>query len=115
MRSDPRILLHDIVTYCQRIFENTAHLQKSDWLSSGWDQDAVERNIERIAKALDKIRDHNPELVPEIQGFDQIRSMRNIIVHQYHAINPDIVWDSMVKDIPELQEAALRLLAKLDP
>ncbi|MYJ87373.1 MAG: DUF86 domain-containing protein [Rhodobacteraceae bacterium] len=71
--------------------------------------------MERIAEALNKIRDHNPELVPEIPGFDQIRGMRNIIVHQYHAVNLDIVWDSMVKDIPELQEVTLRLLAKLDP
>lgn len=52
MRNDPRILLHDIVTYGQRIIENTDYWQKSDWLASDWDQDAVERNIERIAEAL---------------------------------------------------------------
>ncbi|MDE2676133.1 MAG: DUF86 domain-containing protein [Paracoccaceae bacterium] len=108
-------MLHDIVTDCQRIFENTAHLQKSEWLASGWDQDAVERNIERIAEALNKIRDHNPEFVPRIPGYHQIRGMRNKIVHQYHAVNLDIVWDSILKDIPVLHEAASELLAELDP
>ncbi|MDE2739874.1 MAG: DUF86 domain-containing protein [Paracoccaceae bacterium] len=97
MRSEPRILLQDIVTDCQRIMENTAHLQKSDWLASGWDQDAVERNIERITEALNKIR-----------------GMRNKIVHQYHAVNLDIVWNSIIEDIPVLHEAASRLLAELE-
>ena len=114
MRSEPRILLQDIVTDCQRIMDNTAHLQKSDWLASGWDQDAVERNIERIAEALNKIRDHNPELVPRIPGFHQIRGMRNKIVHQYHAVNLDIVWQSIIKDIPLLHEATSRLLDEID-
>lgn len=114
MRSEPRILLQDIVTDCQRIMENTAHLQKSDWFASGWDQDAVERNIERIAEALNKIRDHNPEYVPRIPGYRKIRGMRNKIVHQYHAVNLDIVWNSIIEDIPVLHEAASRLLAELE-
>ncbi len=115
MRSEPRILRQDIETDCQRIMDNTAHLQKSDWLASSWDQDAAERNIERIAEALNKTRDHNPELVPRIPGYHQIRGMRNIIVHQYHAVNLDIVWHSIIKDIPVLHEAASRLLDEFDP
>ncbi|MCY4308564.1 MAG: DUF86 domain-containing protein [Rhodobacteraceae bacterium] len=64
-----------------------------------------------MAEALNKIRDHSPEPVPRIPGYHQIRGMRDKIVHQYHAVNLDIVWDSIVKDIPALHEAASRLLA----
>ena len=69
----------------------------------------------RIAEALNKIRDHNPELVPRIPGYRQIRDMRNKIVHQYHAVNLDIVWNSIIKDIPVLHEAASQLLDEFDP
>ena len=41
--------------------------------------------------------------------------MRNKIVHQYHAVNLDIVWDSIIKDIPVLHETASRLLAEFEP
>lgn len=34
----------------------------------------------------------------------QIKGMRNIYAHDYDIIDNDIIWESIIKEIPELKE-----------
>jgi uncharacterized protein with HEPN domain len=38
------------------------------------------------------------------------RAFRNFILHEYHAIEFRVVWDSTQKDLPELKEIILQIL-----
>ena len=40
--------------------------------------------------------------------------MRNRIVHGYHKINMDVVWDTVQRDLPTLVVAVKRLLEDPD-
>ena len=46
--------------------------------------------------------------------WHQIIGMRNVLVHGYFAIDVDIVWQSVVHDVPALKPAIERLLASLE-
>jgi uncharacterized protein with HEPN domain len=40
----------------------------------------------------------------------KVRAFRNFIVHEYHAIEFRIVWESAKKDLPELKKMVLYIL-----
>ena len=37
--------------------------------------------------------------------WDDIRDMRNLVAHEYHNIDPEIVWNTLQTDIPDLMRA----------
>ncbi len=37
--------------------------------------------------------------------WDDIRDMRNLVAHEYHNIDPEIVWNTLETDIPDLMRA----------
>jgi uncharacterized protein with HEPN domain len=41
--------------------------------------------------------------------------MRNRLVHAYHDIDPDIVWDTTTQDLPSLVAELTILLAEPEP
>jgi uncharacterized protein with HEPN domain len=40
----------------------------------------------------------------------KVRAFRNFIIHEYHAIEFRIIWESAKKDLPELKEMVLTIL-----
>ena len=76
-------------------------------------QNAVLHWIETIGEAArgvsDKVRDVHPE-VP----WGVITDMRNRVSHGYFDIDLDVVWNTVTRDLPELQESVARILAELD-
>ena len=69
-------------------------------------QDAIERRYLIIAEALYRIRRRGVNL----PFADQIINRRNTIAHQYDEYNPKKIWRSIIEELPELKEAADRLL-----
>ena len=45
----------------------------------------------------------------------ELRDMRNVIVHQYFGINPDIIWDTVHNDFLPLEDELREFLASLPP
>ncbi|MFZ1323013.1 MAG: HepT-like ribonuclease domain-containing protein [Ignavibacteria bacterium] len=44
--------------------------------------------------------------------WHKVRGFRNFILHEYHAIEFSIVWESIKKDLPELKLAIEELIKK---
>lgn len=41
-----------------------------------------------------------------------IKGMRNLFAHDYHAMNYEVIWETAMKNIPELEEHIQTLLEK---
>lgn len=70
---------------------------------------AIERNIEIIGEAVNRILDQNPKI--EITNSRKIVDTRNRISHGYDTVSDDIVWAIVIRDIPKLKVEIDTLLA----
>ena len=80
---------------------------------TNWLQNAVLHWIEIIGEAArgvnDKVRAAHPEVPWRV-----ITDMRNRVSHGYFDIDLDVVWNTVTRDLPKLQESVTRILAELD-
>lgn len=77
-------------------------------------QDAVLRNIAIIGEAVAKIQKAAPEFIaahPEVP-WANIRGMRHVIVHDYFHVDIEIVWRTVIDDMPRMRQDVERLLAE---
>lgn len=69
---------------------------------------AVERNIEIIGEAVNRILNVYPEI--KITNARKIVDTRNRIIHGYDTVSEEIVWAIVTKDIEKLKVEISQLL-----
>jgi len=69
---------------------------------------AVERNLEIIGEALNRVLRINPDI--NITNARRIVNTRNRIIHSYDTVSEDIIWAIVIKELPKLEEEIDRLL-----
>ena len=111
---DDRInaFLEDILKSIDEIFEFLP--EKRDFLQYQKDlktKKAVERNIEIIGEAINRIRKHK-ESDFQINNAQKIIGTRNRIAHEYDSISDEVIWTIIIRELPELKNEMLRLLKK---
>ena len=74
-------------------------------------QSAVERQLEILGEALNRLRGTDPETAAEVPDLDRIIGMRNIIAHEYGVVDHAIVWSVVDTRVPPLAHALANLLA----
>jgi len=57
--------------------------------------------LEIIGEATNKLKNIEGEI--QISGAKHIIALRNLIVHSYDAVDPEILWGIIQKDIPKLK------------
>ena len=73
---------------------------------------AVERQLMIVGEALNHARRDEPKIAALLPNIHEWVAQRNFIVHVYAEVSDDIVWDTVVREIPELIEALRRVLAR---
>lgn len=101
MRSE-EIYLAGILESIKRI-ESYAQSGKETFYGSTLVQDGIIRNLETIGEAANQLgtffHDENPQI-----DWRGIISLRNLLIHQYHRVDLNLVWRVVIRDIPELKE-----------
>lgn len=69
---------------------------------------AVERNIEIIGEAVNRITNYKPATV-EIKNARQIIGTRNRLAHEYDNISDEVIWTIIVRELPKLKEEISKL------
>ncbi|WP_238569903.1 DUF86 domain-containing protein [Thermus thermophilus] len=75
--------------------------------------DAVVRNLEVIGEAARQIPSEVRERYPEVP-WRRVIGLRNVVVHEYFAVDVEIVWTVVRQSLPELKEALRRMMAELE-
>lgn len=63
---------------------------------------AVERQLEILGEALNRLRRDDADTALRITDLDKVIGMRNIIAHEYGDIDYEIVWRAATTSIPLL-------------
>ncbi len=71
---------------------------------------AVERNIEIIGEAMNRILKLDSEIV--ISNSRKIVDVRNRIIHGYDSVSDDIIWGIIIRNLPILKVEVEQLLLK---
>jgi uncharacterized protein with HEPN domain len=69
---------------------------------------AVERNIEIIGEAMDRILKTNPDF--QITDSRKIVDTRNRIIHGYDSVSDDVIWLIVNRYLPILEKEVRELL-----
>jgi uncharacterized protein with HEPN domain len=73
-------------------------------------QDAIVRRLEIIGEASGRVSIESQREYPQLP-WQAMKGTRNRIIHEYDAIELEIIWDIVQKDLPLL----IRELEKIDP
>jgi len=71
---------------------------------------AVERNIEIIGEALNRVITNNPSI--DIKNARKIVDTRNRIIHGYDSVSDEIIWGIVINHIPVLETEVQNLLGE---
>ena len=103
MKKDPLVYIDDIRDSIEAIKKYTAGLTREDFFSSSEKQDAVYRRLEVIGEAANRLSDEFRDRYPLIP-WNKIVGMRNVLIHEYDSIDLDRVWETIQRDIRELED-----------
>ena len=107
MRDDSVYLRH-ILDCIRRIEEDTAR-GRDFFLASPTYQDAVMRNLQIMAESAQRLSAQIKATQPSVP-WQAIAGFRNVLVHDYFGVDLDVVWDVVVRDMPDLKQAILNML-----
>ncbi|MBU0697126.1 MAG: DUF86 domain-containing protein [Bacteroidetes bacterium] len=64
---------------------------------------AVERNLEIIGEAVNRILKRNPSFSEKITHAKAIISLRNQVIHAYDNISDENIWSILINHLPKLK------------
>ncbi len=71
---------------------------------------AVERNVEIIGEAVNRIFKVNPDY--PITAGRKIVNMRNLVAHAYDSLDTEMIWMIVINHLPPLRAEVEKLLAQ---
>jgi uncharacterized protein with HEPN domain len=100
---DPEITLAELRLFVGRLVELGAQ-GKSVFVASWRDQEAAQMLITKLAEASGRLPETAKVARPGVP-WRQIQGMRNRLVHAYHAVDLDVLWETVATDAPSLLTA----------
>ncbi|MEQ1440783.1 DUF86 domain-containing protein [Fontimonas sp. SYSU GA230001] len=119
-RKQPRVAdyLDHIVQAIERATACLDGLPDAAALETKWmEQDAVIRSITVIGEAATKILKVDPAFVAQHAQvpWQQMSAMRNRVVHDYFEVDLDVVWSTVMHDLPVLRQQVQAILDRIRP
>lgn len=103
--------IKDILDAIDKILQFTDDMDFSEFSSDVKTFDAVIRNFTVIGDAANYVPDDITTSFPEIPWQD-MRDMRNVLVHEYFGVNKKIVWETVQNDLQSLSQLLKPILLK---
>lgn len=104
MQKSSDLYLSDVLDSIEKILEYTHGMSFESFKQNKLIVDAVMRNLEIIGEAAKRIPPELKRNNPHVE-WKKITGLRDILIHEYAAINLEIVWDIVSNKIPELKRS----------
>jgi len=98
---DPLVSLQHMRDYAQEALDMSAGRSEDELRSDRILSLAITRSVEIVGEAANRIPDDARLRFPDIP-WQEIRGMRNRLIHAYDLISEDVLWDTVLRDLPEL-------------
>jgi len=102
MRPESRKLIWDARDASNRVLAFCYGKSFDDYLADEMLSSAVERQIEIIGEALNRLSRVEPALAERIAELSKIVGMRNVLIHGYSTVDHRLVWDVVASKISGL-------------
>ncbi|MFZ8845319.1 DUF86 domain-containing protein [Thermoflexus sp.] len=108
-----RLYLQDILDACDAIQRFLQRTDEAAFMQDELIQSAVLQKLIVIGEAAARLPRSFTEQHPEVEWAD-IVVFRNIAVHEYFALDWQIVWVTATEDVPLLRQKIKALLSQLE-
>jgi uncharacterized protein with HEPN domain len=71
---------------------------------------AVERNLEIIGEAINRIKQRDAEFLNKISESRSIIGLRNHVIHSYDNISDESIWSILTNHLPKLKAEVNELI-----
>jgi len=110
-KRDIKIILKDILKEIDNISKFTEGINYENFVSDEMRYYATIRCLELIGESIRQLSEEFKKANPEIE-WRKIVDLRNILIHEYFEIEPEIIWDVIKNEIPNLKYFILEYLDK---
>ena len=96
--------LEDVLNACNEVesyFDGQPKLFE-DFRDSMLKRRAVERNVEIMGEAINKLLKIDPTF--ELENAKAIINTRNRVIHSYDNVTPEFLWSLVIRHIPMLKQ-----------
>lgn len=104
-----KLYLEDIQDSIRKIEKYTRGLDFEKFSRDEEKIDAVVRNLSIIGEAVRNIPKDMKAKNPEV-AWNEIKGMRNKVVHEYFGIDEEILWKTIQNDLPIFKKQIAKLL-----
>ncbi|BCS32671.1 DUF86 domain-containing protein [Luteitalea sp. TBR-22] len=100
---DSSLRLQDIIEAITRIRRYTATHTLESFAADDMTVDAVVRNLEVIGEAARHVDEDTVRRLAAVPWRD-MRDLRNLLAHEYFGVSIPIIWETVVRDLPQVLE-----------
>ena len=112
MLKSEAIFLRHILDEANFCIKHTILVKKEKFEEDEVLQKALIRSLEIIGEASSKVTLDFKQKYPEV-NWREMKLMRNKLIHHYFGVDLDLVWDTLVKEIPVLKQQIEFILVDL--
>ncbi len=109
MKLQDKTYLLDMFESAKTALDYASGLDWETFIKDIRSQDAIVRRLEIIGEAANRISEATKDAIPDIP-WRAVTGMRNLVIHEYDAIDLAIVWDTVQDDLPSLVQSLGRVL-----
>lgn len=113
-RLGDKIRLQHILDAILEIENYSRDTEYTDFKKNSMMRFACIKQMEIIGEASNHISDAIKTRFSFVE-WSQIIGMRNVFVHEYFGVDPNLVWDIITVDLPGLKEKVKEILNSIEP
>ena len=110
MRPESAAAIYSMDLAAERIMVATAGRNLQEFAEDWYFQSAVERQFEVLGEAMVRVRTLERAVFDRIPDAPKVVGLRNIIIHGYDSVDPEVLWSVAVERLEGLRAVLAELL-----